>query len=391
MKVLIVAPGDSQHAKRWIERLHSAGISCIFLDMTSEDTCLDLPIDSVYRNSYGNTYLVSKRLFAFSGLIGKSLFWCVDILKTKKLLKKILDSEKPSLVNLHWLFHPTANGVLFQNRVPVISTPWGSDLLVPEYQGKFKFPQRVFHQIAVSHVITKSTAFCCDAPHMRDLLLKFGANTDAVELIYFGTDVNRFNPLMRDSKLRKSWGILDDEILILSNRQLAEVYDIPTLLHAFRLASQINEKLKLLIASGGPLRESLEELAIELNIHQKVTFAGRLSDEEFAAVTASADVYVSTSPTDGGIAASVAEAMSSEVPVIITRFGDNEQWVKQETAGLLFDARNAKELSQCLLKLAGNSNLRTALGQKGRQVILLENNSEIELMKILALYRKVLH
>jgi glycosyltransferase involved in cell wall biosynthesis len=77
--------------------------------------------------------------------------------------------------------------------------------------------------------------------------------------------------------------------------------------------------------------------------------------------------------------------------VIITRFGDNEQWVKQETAGLLFDARNAKELSQCLLKLAGSSNLRTALGQKGRQVILLENNSEIELMKILALYRKVLH
>ena len=82
--------------------------------------------------------------------------------------------------------------------------------------------------------------------------------------------------------------------------------------------------------------------------------------------------------------------MSSEVPVIITRFGDNEQWVKEETAGLLFDARNAKQLSQCIVKLAESPNLRIALGQKGRQVILLENNSEIELMKIIALYRKVL-
>mgnify|MGYP000604086966 CR=1 FL=1 len=96
-------------------------------------------------------------------------------------------------------------------------------------------------------------------------------------------------------------------------------------------------------------------------------------------------IYVSTSPTDGGIASSVAEAMACEVPVIITRFGDNEKWVKEETAGLLFDSGDVEELIECLIKLASNPELRREVGKRGRKVILVENNSEIEFLKIIDL------
>lgn len=391
MKVLVVAPGDSQHTKRWIERLNSTGISCVFLDMTPPEDCLDLPLIPVYRISTGQIYAFYKRTLRFTGLFGKCISWIIVMLKTRILLRKILEIEQPQLINLHWLFHPMANAIAVRPKLCLISTPWGSDLLAPEYQSKVKIFHRLFHEFALQHVVKNSSYFCCDAPHMRELLTSFGADEDSIELIYFGTDLNRFNPILRDSDFRKEWGISDEDILVLSNRQLAEVYDIPTLLYAFSLASQLKSRLKLLVVGGGPLRERLQDLAIELDIHGKVAFSGRLSDQKFATATASADIYVSTSTTDGGIAASVAEAMASEVPVIITRFGDNAKWIRDETAGLLFDAGNAIQLSECILKLAESVELRRSMGKIARQVILLENNSEIELTKVLNLYRKAVH
>ena len=80
--------------------------------------------------------------------------------------------------------------------------------------------------------------------------------------------------------------------------------------------------------------------------------------------------------------------MACEVPVIITRFGDNEKWVKEETAGLLFDSGDVEELIECLVKLASNPELRREIGKRARKIILIENNSEIEFLKIIDLYEK---
>ena len=41
------------------------------------------------------------------------------------------------------------------------------------------------------------------------------------------------------------------------------------------------------------------------------------------------DIYVSTSLSDGGLAASTAEAMACELPVIITNFGVNSKWISE--------------------------------------------------------------
>ena len=389
MKVLIIAPGDSLHAKRWIERLHSHGVSCIFLDMTSEESCHPLPNINVYRTLHGKNHKVIMNLFSHFPLIGKLIEWLWEMVITIKLLRRVILEESPDLINLHWLFHPAANGVAINSKIPIVSTPWGSDLLVPEYQGRgIKSLFRLFHKFAVKNVIKNSEFFCCDAPHMKESLMEMGASEAQIEIIYFGTDVKLFSPNLQDFNIRRHLGFPDNSLLVLSNRQLAEVYDIPTLFYAFAEAVKLDARLRLVIAGGGSLREFLGNLAIELKVENYVHFTGRLSDADFAIATASADIYVSTSPTDGGIAASVAEAMACEVPVIITRFGDNEKWVKEETAGLLFASGDFQELSKCITILAGNPEFRRELGKRGREVILIENNSEIEFLKIIALYEK---
>ena len=101
---------------------------------------------------------------------------------------------------------------------------------------------------------------------------------------------------------------------------------------------------------------------------------------------ASCDIYVSTSPTDGGIAASVAEAMSSAIPVVITDFGDNAFWLKNQSAGLLFPANDENRLAAQIISLAKDIKLRKTLGEQARKIIKSDNNLIYETDKVITMY-----
>jgi glycosyltransferase involved in cell wall biosynthesis len=390
MKILFVAPGDSLHTSRWIERVKSQGFECVFYDMTAKSLMHPIGVDSVYHLSdFFPEDLENKKSNRFS-IISKWIDPFILSLKHFVSLKRVVKVESPDLIHIHWLFHAAALSAVFLRKVPIVSTPWGSDLLTPEYKvssGKF---ERLKHKFVVNTVIRKSLAFCCDAPHMKDLLVKFGAKPDSIEIIYFGTDVEVFNPLNRIDGFWSKFGLSTKNLKVLSNRVLANMYDIETFIRASKIVNNQNPEIDFVIAGGGPQSESLKEYARIYGSQKGIVFTGRLSNEDFASATNSCDIYVSTSPTDGGIAASVAEAMSAAVPVLITDFGDNSAWLRSETAGHLFKIGDEKQLAYLITKLASNSELRHSMGQVGRSVIMKDNNSDIEVRKISDLYKRAI-
>jgi glycosyltransferase involved in cell wall biosynthesis len=195
---------------------------------------------------------------------------------------------------------------------------------------------------------------------------------------------------LKSTSFRKELGIPENNIIVLSNRGLSPIYDVKTFVLAAKHVLKENENVRFLIAGGGPLLQELQQLAQQLDISHKVTFLGRLSDEDFRLATGNADLYVSTSTSDGGLAASVAEAMSCGIPVVITEFGDNSKWLDDSTAGLSFNIGDDQKLASILLNLASNSELRTKLGNQGRKIISSRNNSKIEITKVVGLYTKAL-
>ena len=169
------------------------------------------------------------------------------------------------------------------------------------------------------------------------------------------------------------------------------MYDIETFIRAAKIVADKIEDITFVIAGSGPQANKLMTYASHHGpLDGKLAFIGRLSDQDFAKATASCDIYVSTSPTDGGIAASVAEAMSSAVPVIVTDFGDNALWLRNQTAGYIFQIGDSVELARKIFSLVDDVNLRTSMGQKGREIISTENNSKIEIAKVILLYQLVL-
>ena len=389
MKILFIAPGDSLHTSRWVERVKDRGVECIYYDITDKSEMHPIDVAKIFRledrraNGYVGLFL--KKI----GFVGTLFASFLLTFKHYQKIQEIIANEKPDLLHLHWLFHSASLATSFIKSVPVISTPWGSDLLTPEYKVNGSKFDKLKHKFVIQRVVKNSVAFCCDAPHIKDLLIGYGAFANSIQIIYFGTDVEVFSPSRRDPSFWEQFGLEKKSIKVLSNRVLANMYDIETLVRASKIVHKTAGNIDFVIAGGGPQAASLKEYAKSEGTEKGVTFTGRLSNEDFAKATSSCDIYVSTSPTDGGIAASVAEAMSAAVPVVITDFGDNSFWLKNETAGYIFQIGNEYQLSELILKLASDEKMREEKGEIGRRVILKENNSIIEVEKIVELYKSV--
>jgi glycosyltransferase involved in cell wall biosynthesis len=309
----------------------------------------------------------------------------------RRHIKKIIKSEKPDIVHLHWIFDLPQLAAISIKKIPIISTPYGSDIL------QFKnFNFNGLSKYFVNHFMTKvivrnSDYFTCGANHMKTRLVSLGATADKAKLIYFGTDVSIYNSTLKSNNFRNKFGIEKDCLIITSNRGLSHVYDVETLIKAadFLLKTELN--MIFLIANDGSLKEKLEELTLDLGIAEKVRFIGKLTESEVIEVTANSDVYVSTSSSDGGLAVSIAEAMACEIPVVISKFEENELWLENESAGFSFEIGNWEKLAEKIEILLRDPKKRYEMGKIGRQIVVRSRNKEQESVKMLKFYEEILH
>ena len=100
------------------------------------------------------------------------------------------------------------------------------------------------------------------------------------------------------------------------------------------------------------------------------------------------DVYVSTSLSDAGLAASTAEAMACELPVIVTDSGENNLWINDGKNGFLVPVKNPEAIARRLIDLLQNIDLRREFGSKGRDIICKKNDYCVEMKKVEFFYQK---
>ena len=372
-KILFVAPSNSVHTLRWLERFTSSGHEAHLFDLYTEGAfTLQIP-------RYFLRPLDNKGLLA-------------DIKQTfliYKFLKDLIEKEKFDAIHLHWLFHQAPFAATFLKKIPIVATSWGSDIQVPWRPLKIQLKKKIINIVMVSRIARRSIFMCCDSQAQKRILVRRGSSENRVKIIYFGTDINKFRKQNRSFELRDKLGANSDTVLVLSNRNHEDVYDIPTFVRAAKIASAVNDRLRFVIAGSGTNTNNLIDLVRQLDIESKVVFPGRLNDSDFANLSASCDVYVSTSKSDGGLAARTAEAMASEIPVLVSNFGENSDWLRNQTAGFVFNIGDEVSLANLIIKLSNDSLLRSELGKKGRGIIERDNNSEIEWEKVKSLYQLV--
>ncbi len=117
-------------------------------------------------------------------------------------------------------------------------------------------------------------------------------------------------------------------------------------------------------------RKRLEQLADDLSITRRVTFAGMVKD--LGPYLQQSDILLHGSVRPEPFGRVVAEAMLAEVPVIASRGGGIPEIVRSGIDGLLYPMGDARELCDAICCLADDEQRRTAMGRTARARILAE-------------------
>lgn len=292
-------------------------------------------------------------------------------------IRKLIKEIKPDIIHAHYVTSYGTLAVLLGFH-PLVITAWGSDILLT--------PQKFLpSKWAIKWALKKTDLITCDASHMKEAMIKLGAEESKIKIINFGIDTKKFSPGKKDEKLKKELGLAHYKIVI-SLRSLEPIYDIETLIKSVPAILQEISETKFIIAGTGSQEEELKRLSENLGVRENVKFLGQVPNEELPKYLRIADIYVSTSLSDGGIASSTAEAMACGLPVIITDTGDNKSWVRNEGNGFLIPIKNPKILAEKTIFLLKNETLGKEFGKENRKIIEERNDYYKEMAKMEELY-----
>lgn len=183
-----------------------------------------------------------------------------------------------------------------------------------------------------------------------------------------GVDVQRFNPTVDGSTLRRQFGIGPQTVVLLLVAGLDRAHyfkGVSVLLGAMQQLAA--SPVHLLIVGDGDLRPQYEAEAARLGLAGRVSFVGRVSGEALPGYYAAAGVCVLPSWTMGeAFGVVLLEAMASGKPVVASRLPGVRAVVGDGAEGLLAQPGDAKDLAGKLRQLAEQPELRSRMGSAGR-------------------------
>jgi glycosyltransferase involved in cell wall biosynthesis len=130
----------------------------------------------------------------------------------------------------------------------------------------------------------------------------------------------------------------------------------------------------------------LEAQALDLAIDKIVHFVGRKSNDELPFWYSAADIFVLPSLREGTPLA-LLEALSCEVPVIVSRAGGMVEVIEDGKNGLLTDIADPVDLEKKLSLLLADSDMRQRFKETARDTVLSWADIQVEIDTILHLYR----
>ena len=215
---------------------------------------------------------------------------------------------------------------------------------------------------------------------LKKWILKYSAN------ISFGTsleDARRYDPAAHEippgidtgvfrrrdpGGLRIKHGIPTDATVVLYVGRLIPVKNVSLLISAFVKALVNSPRLYLVLVGDGADGPRLRRQVSDLNLAERVLFAGARDTEEVAEFYGMADIFALSS-TYESFGLVILEAMSSELPIVATRVGWIPMQVEDGTNGHLMESGDVNGLASAIVHLANHPEIRRQIGMANRRKI----------------------
>ncbi len=205
-------------------------------------------------------------------------------------------------------------------------------------------------------------------PGMRNEALDVGFEGARITWIPNPVDTDYFRPCAPGERvqLRQSIGMHTDVPLTVFAGRLAPPKELPCLVNAFASVVQEIPDAALALIGDGFLRTQLEQQVSNLNLGRNVRFVGRVDTAGVLKWLQSADVFTLVSSAEG-LPCSLLEAMSAELPVVVSDIPAHRQIVEEGIQGVFTKVGDQESIARGLVRLLKDPALRRSMGVEGRR------------------------
>lgn len=334
MKLLLLAPANSIHTKRWIDYYNVKGYEYKLI---------------TFSNHFDNDLKSNVNVYRLPKLLPGKISYLLNVFKVKKIIRQF----SPDIVHAHYTSSYGLLAALISYH-PFFLSVWGSDVYV--------FPKKSFiHKLLVKYVLSKADVICSTSYDMAREL-KLYTHKEA-KITPFGIDLDVFRPKKVANQTK-----INSNITIGITKNLYRCYGVYELISAIGLLINEFPNVKLKIFGKGPDRKRCEALVKELGLRNIVEFLGFRPNQEMPDHLANIDICVFPSYSESfGVSALEAEACG--IPVIVSNVGGLPEVVRHKETGIIVKGNSPAVLAEAIKTLLVDDKLRKKYGENARKFV----------------------
>lgn len=284
-----------------------------------------------------------------------SLFDIPDIFHLRRLIRK----ENPDII-LTYLFHADMIGRFTLHGAT--SAP-----IVPFLRTTYNHPKYLIARVLEWLTKPLVKQYLANSEAVRDFYVKhIGVHPEKITVIPNGIDIDYFDSITPDPKLRESLGIKPDDFVIICVANLHINKGHRYLLEAFEDVCKENANFHLLIVGDGVERDNLKNRIQGYTSKNNISFLGRRTDvPELLKIS---DCFVLPTLFEGQSNA-IMEAMASSLAVITTNIPENRTLIKTDSNGILVPTENSIALIEAIQQIKEGTEMSKRLSKEAKRTI----------------------
>lgn len=342
MKIAYLSRGNSVYDRRLLEKMVDRGHKPYFISYFPSERVIVKGVEN-YHYDYTSMHYFPKFLMSQTAI------------HLRRLLKRI----RPDVLHTGWIQDHGFIGAL-SGFYPILSMPWGSDVLIRPYDSVWAMWRTCF-------ALRRAGMIACDAQSVKEQVIKLsGCSPNKIAVFPLGIDLGTFR--MEDSsKIRKRLGWGYKKILICTRNFDIKVHGVEYFILAIPFLLERYPDVRVILVGSGPLEHEYRKLVSKLGLDDVVHFAGWLNEIQMAEHLNAADIYVSTSLSDG-TSCSLLEAMAIGLPVVVTDVPSYFEWVENGVNGYIVPKKDNEKLVDAIIALLNNPGLQREMGKQNLQI-----------------------
>lgn len=326
--------------------------------------------------------------------------------QAKRRITGLIKEFKPDIAHLHVIYHQLSPSIIHSLKkynIPMIMTLHDYKQISPNYSLLLKdkiweeTKQKKYYKAICDRAIKDSyikSAVCAFEAYLHDWLRIYGQIASFVSPSKFLIDKYReFGFKYQLTKLPNA--LLNMNVTKRNERKnimylgrLSQEKGVDDLIRAY---ARVSTNKKLYIVGDGPERKSLEKLAEEKIVDNKIIFTGHKRGGALNRLFNQAEIIVLPSKWYENAPYSVIEAQAGGKIILASRIGGIPEQVINGQTGFLFKPGDVDDLEKVIKKVVSLSNKeKEKIYASALAKVRAENSSEIYYAKLMNIYEQAI-